>query len=62
MFTPAPDKQTRDKNRYTRSDAGTLSGAFEPTVTGMLIVRYYQNGNFGADSTPSGEGNDCRVY
>jgi hypothetical protein len=39
------------QNRYTRSDAGTLSGPLEPTVTGMLIVRYYQNGRFAAPSS-----------
>ena len=38
------------QSRYTQSDAGTLSGLFEPTVTGMLIVRYYQKGKITADS------------
>jgi hypothetical protein len=34
------------QNRYTRSDAGTLSGPLEPTVTRMLIVRYYLCSSF----------------
>ena len=37
------------QSRYTQSDAGTLSGPLEPTVTGMLIVRYYQNGELATD-------------
>jgi len=37
------------QSRYTQSDAGTLSGPLEPTVTGMLIVRDYQNGDIAAD-------------
>ena len=51
ISTPAPYEFGSAQCRYTRSDAGTLCGPLEPTVTLMLIVRYYQNGGFAATSS-----------
>ena len=45
------------QSRYTQSDAGTLSGAVEPTVTGMLIVRYCQHRKILVDLGGLGDGN-----